>query len=271
MATAAYYAWVRAGRPWRPALWIGQIRTLCTAHGIAWLGTLGSDDPSHLQAANPLDHTPFPSTPWPVRLPGYIVCACDHKNAKGLGAKLVADARAGRPEVLAWLKYANYGGNRYDARLNWQPVDNDDEHLHLSGRSDAVDYRIPNSYIAELDAYLAGGATPGGDMDPNGRDVHKDITNAQALRDMWDRSVSDRNRFGVGGDIQLLEKVNTKLDQLLAAQAAGGMSDAQVEALAARLRAELVDDPDTPLGEADEPAIERAVRRVLRAGVDADG
>jgi hypothetical protein len=79
------------------------------------------------------------------------------------------------------------------------------------------------------------------DMQATGRDIHPDISNAQALRDVWDRMVADRNRFGPGGDIKLLEVAAAKLDHLVAAAAADEVRDraleVAVEALAAAIRA----------------------------------
>lgn len=132
MATDAYRLWVARGRPWSLATPIATLQTWARAAGVEIKGTIGRDDASHLQAAVPQDHTPFPAKPWPQPLPGYIVCAIDTANGPW-APRLLAAARHGN---APYVKYLNYGRKHYDIRDGWKPTVSDDEHLHVSIRSD---------------------------------------------------------------------------------------------------------------------------------------
>src|SRR5258706_8643548 len=147
MATAAYYTWVNAGRPYTVAQPIQDLVAFARAAGVTWLGTLGSDDTRHLQAAVPQDHTPFPVNPWPIPLPGYVVCAADF--AKGPWAdRLLEDAKAGR---VPWVKYLNFGLHHYDVRNGWVPTSSSDEHFHVSCRSDYLLSHAGNPFVEGVD------------------------------------------------------------------------------------------------------------------------
>lgn len=139
MATKAYHDWVTAGRDFRLATPIAELKALARKLGIGFLGDLGSDDVAHLQAAFPQDHCPFSETAWPVPLPGYVVCALDLVHEKGLAEALLHDAKAGR---APWIKYMNFGFQQYHIKRDWEPVSNPDGHLHISIRSDWIDRSI---------------------------------------------------------------------------------------------------------------------------------
>jgi hypothetical protein len=131
MVTQAYWDWDRAGRPWRLSRPIKELYAQAGAAGVGRLGTIGSDDASHLKNDFPQDHTPFSATAWPDPLPGYVVCACDLADGPW-SDRLLADARAGR---LPWLKYLNFRGMQFSRKTGWEQRSNSDRHLHVSGMS----------------------------------------------------------------------------------------------------------------------------------------
>lgn len=131
MATAAYNAWVAAGRKYKIARPIADMVALAKANNVTVLGTIG--DQAHLTDNFPQDHTPFSQTYWPVQASGWV-CACDIANTDGLGYRILTDARAGK---APWLKYINFGGRNYDHSDNFRASSpNSDQHVHLSCRSD---------------------------------------------------------------------------------------------------------------------------------------
>lgn len=129
-----YVLWDRRGRPWKPAQPVAELVAWAKASGVQVLGTLGNE--THLTKPIPEDHTPFSATAWPVKLPGYVVCAIDLENVRLLGAKIEAQARAGR---LPWLKYMNHSGRNISFK-SATPVTSTsrDEHVHLSIRTDWI-------------------------------------------------------------------------------------------------------------------------------------
>lgn len=139
MATQAYWTWKSLGSPWDPALPIAEIETWAEQNGISVLGTIGNQE--HLTADRPQDHTPFSSTAWPFKLPGYIVTAIDLANVRGLGQAIEDQARAG---LLPWLKYMNHSGRHLDSRdldgdgQAWEVYPSSDKHVHLSIRTDWI-------------------------------------------------------------------------------------------------------------------------------------
>lgn len=79
--------------------------------------------------------------------------------------------------------------------------------------------------------------------------------------------------FSTGGDLDVW---GIDLDAHIAARVAEAvagikptLTDTQAAAFAAQVSAALVAAPDVPLGDADKPAIEAALRNVLRSGVGA--
>lgn len=138
MATKAYWAWIAAGKPWELAQPTAELEAWCRANGFTVLGTIGND--AHLTDDTPEDHTPFSVTAWPLPLPGYIVCAIDIADERGLGAAILTGARAGR---YPWLKYINVGQKHYHCRDGFQSwTYNSDTHNHLSIRTDFINASI---------------------------------------------------------------------------------------------------------------------------------
>jgi hypothetical protein len=105
------------------------------------LGTIGNG--AHLRSDHPMDHTPFSSTQWPVKIGEPVVFAIDLANVtrdgRTLGEAIEAQFRAGK---LPWLKYMNHAHRHIDSRdidgdgKRFEVEDSSDEHVHLSVRTD---------------------------------------------------------------------------------------------------------------------------------------
>lgn len=159
MATAAYNAWVAAGRPNNgPIRPLKMLRDRLRRYGYT-VYDLG--DTSHQTHNPPEDHTCFAATGWPVTAQRWWIHAIDimpPKPGSGLpslqrlGAQLLADKKAG---IFHPLKYMNWeperdwGGACYQERFmpDYQRRSSSDRgHIHLSGRSDMVAYAGADSY-----------------------------------------------------------------------------------------------------------------------------
>lgn len=252
MATQAYVTWDRLGRPYKVARPIAYMVAYAKAHGVPWLGTLGSDDARHLQAPWPEDHCPFSFTGWPLALPlatpvdgeRYWVCACDLGNEQGLGAAILRDARAGH---LPWLKYMNVAGRNYayaDGFRNGAP--NADEHIHLSCFSDDL--------LTDITGY-----------DPLGVEdmALSDDPDFQALKQrVYHTHVLDSDKIPLGlKDSAGKERVETNVPK-----AQRVALEKRVTALSADI-AELKSRPAAPAAVVDPVALDAAVQRAL-AGIE---
>jgi hypothetical protein len=144
MSSQAYKDWVADGRPWKKARPIADVEKWARANGVPVLGTIG--DNRHLTKDRPEDHTPFSSTAWPDDLPGYWVCAIDLEDESGLEDAILEGARAGN---MPWLKYANLHGRNYHCRDGFKSStdSSDDNHIHLSARSDHLDTALAADWI----------------------------------------------------------------------------------------------------------------------------
>lgn len=148
MATAAYRAWVKAGRPWHVANVVNDYRQ--QLHAAGWqfteLGTIGNE--AHLQAETPQDHTPFSATGWPGAHPYPAVLALDvmaaghdEPHVDDLVYYWVTQARAGH---TPWVKYINWQGQKFDTRNGWAPTPTSGhfDHAHISFRTDWTDRSV---------------------------------------------------------------------------------------------------------------------------------
>lgn len=146
MATAAYYAWNRDGRPLEPAQPVRDIvNRMKAAYPAAAAENLFSwyADDAHYRANHPQDHTPYSETPWPKTPNPYPwVFATDIMHRPDLGLDCfhlfdywIVEARAGR---MPWCKYLIWQGWIYDVRENWAPrgASNHFDHIHISVRTD---------------------------------------------------------------------------------------------------------------------------------------
>lgn len=138
MVSRAFQTWAAKGRPWKLARPVMELNNWAADNGVKVKGTIGND--GHLERDRPEDHTPFSSTPWPVALNDYWVCAIDLDNVNGLGAAIERKATAGQ---YPWIKYMNHS-HRHISFMGRVPAVSysDDEHVHISVRSDWVDRGI---------------------------------------------------------------------------------------------------------------------------------
>lgn len=181
MATAAYYAWVAAGRPNNgPIRPLKMLRDRLRRYGYT-VYDLG--DTSHQTHNPPEDHTCFSASGWPVTAQRWWIHAIDimpPPPGKGLpslqrlGAQMLADKKAG---IFHPLKYMNWeperdwGGACYQERFmpDYQRRTSSDRgHIHLSGRSDMVAYTGADNYdpVARLRGESTTTSTPGDDDMP---------------------------------------------------------------------------------------------------------
>ncbi len=130
MATQAYYTWVSRGRHFSRPTWLVEIKARAKAAGVPFLGDLG--DEAHLKSSNPLDHTPFSNTEYPLALSDYWINAIDLGDGPW-SDRLLADCRAGKNR---WVKYLLFRGKSYSRRNNWTQQSGPDQHLHISGMTD---------------------------------------------------------------------------------------------------------------------------------------
>ena len=173
----AYQEWINAGKPVsgtvRP---LAKLATRLRSYGYI---VYGIGDQSHLTHNPPEDHTPFAATGWPVSAPRWWLHAIDvmpPAASKGLpslqqlGAQIVADRRAGHPEV-SWLKYINWESERNNGgpchQDRWMPnyerrTSSDRGHIHISARSDMRDSTVADNYdpVARLRGVTAQPAAP---------------------------------------------------------------------------------------------------------------
>jgi hypothetical protein len=219
MATADYWTWDRAGRPFRRPPWLTQLKALAKAHGVPFLGDLGSDDVRHLQAARPQDHCPFSWTEWPVQIDEYVINAID--LGRGDWAyRLIGYAKAGR---APWVKYVNIDRKHYSRKNNWVPIPNSDVHGHVSGMSNHT-----WTGLAGLNPFVEGDSMtdpstfyePSSDVDD--AQQHNTERYLQALVGMHDArdisAVSAARHVVPNRLATILLEINGKLDRLLEQQ-----------------------------------------------------
>jgi hypothetical protein len=176
MATKAYNEWVADGRPWKFARPVRDLGDRLAAHGYT---VYFQGDERHLTKDTPEDHTPFSETGWPVKSP-YPVCvatdvmppAAGQKSKltgrplpalTALAARLRTDKMNGVPGA-AWVKYMNWEpGDGTCVQDSWKPGyarrdSTDRGHIHVSGRSDMIEYTGAAGY--DLVARTEGGGMP---------------------------------------------------------------------------------------------------------------
>lgn len=160
MASAAYAAWVKAGKPWTLAAPLLQLQRTIQGYGFT---VYSYPDEAHQQANTPEDHTSYSATGWPVPSPRWWAFAIDIMPKKSGGmAELAAMARqiirdkdAGYPGT-EWIKYINWtdeGGKTW--QTSWKPnkatrTSSDKGHTHISGRSDRTQATIPYDPVARM-------------------------------------------------------------------------------------------------------------------------
>lgn len=144
MTTAAYSAWVAAGKPYTLCRPGRDLRDVLRAAGYI---VYHYPDTAHQLADPPQDHTPYSATGWPVTSARWIGHAIDIMPKAGLMslptlARRIIAAKNGGPAAAQVVKYMNWtdesGICRHEA---WQPdhvttSSSDRGHIHISFRSD---------------------------------------------------------------------------------------------------------------------------------------
>ena len=152
MATAAYNAWVRAGKPFSLAKPLEQLRSVLQAWGYT---VYAYPDTSHQLADPPEDHTPYSATGWPDTSPRWWGFAVDIMPKAGSMLDLASlaqqiirdkDARVPGTEFIKYMNWTDAAGKTW--QTSWKPnkvtrTSSDKGHIHLSGRSDM--YAVPGT------------------------------------------------------------------------------------------------------------------------------
>jgi hypothetical protein len=172
MSVALRNHWVSVGSPYRLATPARQLMQTLAGHGY---NVEYYPDYAHQIAIPAEDHTAYSETGWPITAAFGVGWADDimpHDDPSmptpgQIGAKMVADKQAGRPE-LAPLKYLNWtdeSGNCWHTK--WQPsfvqtTSSDRGHTHVSMRSDMETSTAMEHYdpVAELMINSSGGDMP---------------------------------------------------------------------------------------------------------------
>jgi hypothetical protein len=166
MASAAYSAWVAAGKPLTPCQpirdYVTRLKLAFPRAAKANLFSWYAND-AHYQAVPPQDHTPFSATGWPQASPRWVVFATDVMHRPDLGVDCnvlfpywLAEAKAGR---TPWVKYIIWQAKLYDVRNGWKPVANSGhfDHIHKSIRTDHLNTSLGTWSI------VPGSSSTGGD------------------------------------------------------------------------------------------------------------
>lgn len=257
MATAAYKAWVKAGRPWHAANIVNDYRQPLIEAGwrAGGLGTIG--DEAHLQAETPQDHTPFSATGWPGQHPYPLVLALDVSDMTATDIPLdalvdywILEASAGR---TPWVKYINWQGRKFDVRNAWapRPTAGHYDHAHISFRTDWADRSVGGWSVIPK---------KGNNMDVAEANVHTaDTWRTLAILTGTDASYQLQGelspRLEVNEPWKLLKRLESSIEELASrspvsvdpaalAQALAGNEDF-VSALAVELARQLGNVPDT--------------------------
>lgn len=161
--------WEAAGRPTHGIITpVADTKRNLARYGIV-VGTVG--DRRHMDAKVAEDHTWYSQTGWPsAALLGWCYAGDIMQPGAGLptlaqlGAQLVADRKAGLPEV-AWIKYINWtDADGHCWHEAWDPThrrtsSGDRGHIHVSGRTD---YRLSTCAAGyDLVARVRGGGGVG--------------------------------------------------------------------------------------------------------------
>lgn len=268
MATVTTYAqWMADGAPWTPSNPSRALADAAKANRVGY-GIIG--DTSHLKARKPEDHCPYSATPWPGAQPYPYVLAIDIMTVDPAVAQRIMDAK--RKGRLPCLKYINWtdAANRC-WHTSWQPneatsTSDDRGHIHCSWRSDHATCTHAAGFDPFHDQPLEG------DMNPNGQDIIKGVSNAQALADIWyatvgqtvEGSSTDGGRFKAP---LRFKEIRTGIAGL--ANSPVTLSQAQIDAIAQKTADRLIASNANTLTAADHAGVVADVKAALRAGTGA--
>lgn len=152
MTSAQHKLWIARGAPEHVAVPVSALASRLRGHGYT---VYCRGDDRHMDHIPPEDHTPYSETGWPVRTRyGWITAADVMPPPAGsglpslqrLGEQIYADKQANHPGAK-WVKYMNWGplNDKHAVQDRWQPdhrrgSSGDVGHIHLSARSDMIDY-----------------------------------------------------------------------------------------------------------------------------------
>jgi hypothetical protein len=230
MASAAYFEWLNAGKPYtlmRPAK---QLQATQRARGFT---VYDYPNTAHLQANTPEDHTPFSATGYPTTSPRWWAHAIDimpkgsstaaKQEMDDLARKIIADRDAGI-SLVQWIKYMNwtdkFGTTRQE---NWKSgtrktySSSDSGHIHISGFTGYETSTIGDGYDPQATA--TGGGVP--DMDnAQGYQLHATAYRISAIQNGY-LTVTIPAAYGfaaVTEDVVIstnIKKINTNVQAVL--------------------------------------------------------
>ncbi|GAA5197680.1 hypothetical protein GCM10023322_69460 [Rugosimonospora acidiphila] len=271
MATVTtYQQWLADGSPWKPSNPSAALALACKAHGTVY-GIIG-DVTTHLKAKPPEDHCPYSATPWPVAQPYPYVLAIDIMTTSPVVAqRIIAAKRAGRLPCLKYINWTDADGRCW--HTSWQASEatktsTDTGHIHCSWRSD----HVTCAHATGFDPFV--NQTLEVDMDPQGQDIVKGVSNAQALADIWYATVGQTVEGGGsstdGGRFKAplrFKEIRTAIANL--ASNPPTLTQAQINALAKATADQLIASQTNSLTAADHAGIVADVQAALRAGTGA--
>jgi len=292
MASTAYFAWLKAGRPYRLAQPLKDLQETLRTHGLT---VYDYPNEAHLTADTPEDHTPFSATGWPVSSAFGVAHAIDimpRNDSKAalvenaaIARRLINDKNAGHPAV-EWIKYLNWtdeAGNCY--HISWTPQkeirqSSDRGHVHVSGRSDRDNARCLNydplvsaaqPAQKEEEMFVIAKDVPAGKYYISNMVESRPIK-ANVLNDA--KYLASQLGFAHGPvGAEWVEGGNVRVGWTAEVfgpirQDGLSISDTQVVQLAEKIGDMLVASPDNGLTESDKATIIEAVKQALREGAD---
>jgi hypothetical protein len=264
VTVTTYSGWLTAGSPWKPSNPSTALSAACKAHGYEFgiIGNVGQ----HLKAKVPEDHCPYSATPWPGAQPYPYVLAVDLMTTDPkVAQRIIAAKRSGRLPCLKYINWTDGAGRIWHTK--WQPSEattasTDGGHIHCSWRSDHATCNHATGFDPFIDQPAP---QPTGDDMTLGQ-IIPGISNEQAFADIWAMAVQGRP----GGDAVVSRfKAPNGWSQVLSALATGGITDAQVDAVAQKISAALVASNGNSLTPSDHAAVVKDVQAALRAGAGA--
>jgi hypothetical protein len=194
--SAQHRDWLARGGQWRCCTPGAMLRDTLRAAGYT-VYDLGND--AHLDHQPPEDHCPYSETNWPGGQVYGVVMAIDIMppprgsglpSLQVLGAKLHADKMSG---AYPPIKYMNWGPltDSSAVQCRWKPnhvqgSSSDTGHIHISFRTDYVDYATPYNPLGdemELTDPVGNTQTPAGPHNAAGQPVARSVE--QTLGDVF--------------------------------------------------------------------------------------
>lgn len=151
MASAGYYRWIDAGKPYTLSTWLDELQAQLQGYGFT---VYDYPDYDHLVASRPEDHTPFSVTGWPQAALLGQAYAIDIMPESGvslpaMARQIIADKRGGLLPGLKYMNWTDEAGRCW--HTSWQSAEAtvssvDKGHIHLSGRTDFFGVHLTGGY-----------------------------------------------------------------------------------------------------------------------------